>query len=73
MSSFRKHLIFALLLCAAASTQAQTNPYAGIGRVATQAELAAWDIDVRPDFKGLPKGNGSVDQGMEVWEDKCAS
>ena len=30
----------------------------GIGRPATPKELAAWDIDVRPDFKGLPKGSG---------------
>jgi hypothetical protein len=28
---------------------------------------------VRPDFKGLPSGKGSVDQGIEVWEAKCAS
>jgi S-disulfanyl-L-cysteine oxidoreductase SoxD len=47
--------------------------YAGIGRAATDKEVAAWDIDVRPDFKGLPKGAGSVSQGMDVWESKCAS
>jgi len=45
---------------------------AGIGRPATAKEIAAWDIDVRPDFKGLPKGSGSVAQGMDVWEGKCA-
>ncbi|MCK6425191.1 MAG: cytochrome C [Burkholderiaceae bacterium] len=44
----------------------------GIGRPATAKEIAAWDIDVRPDFKGLPKGSGSVAQGMDVWEAKCA-
>ncbi|MEI6026438.1 MAG: c-type cytochrome [Betaproteobacteria bacterium] len=49
------------------------SPYAGIGRPATAKEVAAWDIDVRPDFKGLPKGGGSVAQGMEIWEAKCAS
>ncbi len=45
----------------------------GIGRSATPAEIAAWDIDVRADFVGLPKGAGSVAKGMEVWEAKCAS
>ena len=45
----------------------------GLGRAATPKELAAWDIDVRPDFKGLPKGSGSVSQGQDVWEGKCAS
>ncbi len=47
--------------------------YEGVGRVATSNEVAAWDIDVRPDFKGLPKGMGSVAQGEKVWEVQCAS
>ena len=45
----------------------------GIGRTATAKEVAAWDIDVRPDFKGLPQGAGSVAQGQHIWEAKCAS
>jgi cytochrome c len=58
-----------------AYAQSQTNPekYPGIGRHATIAEVAAWDIDVRPDFKGLPKGSGSVAKGQDIWEAKCAS
>ena len=44
-----------------------------IGRPATANEVKAWDIDVRPDFKGLPKGMGSVRQGEKVWEAQCAS
>lgn len=48
-------------------------PWAGLGRDATPAEIAAWDIDVRPDFKGLPAGSGSVDLGTEIWEARCAS
>ena len=47
--------------------------YPGVGRAATAAEIAAWDIDVRGDFRGLPKGSGSVKLGEEVWEAKCAS
>ena len=58
---------------APAQTPAQTLSYVGIGRAATPAEVAAWDIDVRPDFKGLPPGRGSVARGMVVWEEKCAS
>ena len=55
---------------------AQTNSsirYPGIGREATSDEIAAWDIDVRPDFKGLPKGSGSVAQGQVLWEGVCAT
>jgi S-disulfanyl-L-cysteine oxidoreductase SoxD len=52
---------------------AQTSKYPNIGRTATPQEIKAWDIDVRPDFKGLPKGQGSVKQGEVVWEAQCAS
>lgn len=58
---------------AAAQTPAKAEPYPSIGRAATPKEITAWDIDVRPDFKGLPKGVGSVAKGMDVWEAKCAS
>jgi cytochrome c len=47
--------------------------FPGVGRPATPAEIAAWDIDVRPDFKGLPPGSGSVADGQKVWDAKCAS
>lgn len=53
---------------------AQSAPsFPGIGRTATPAEVKAWDIDVRPDFKGLPKGSGTADQGQQLWDAKCAS
>lgn len=47
--------------------------FAGVGRDATPAELKAWDIDVRPDFAGLPKGAGSVSDGETLWIAKCSS
>lgn len=43
-----------------------------IGRPATAEEVAAWDIDVRPDFQGLPPGSGSVEDGEALWLEKCA-
>lgn len=60
-------------LSAAPALAQKTAPWHDIGRDATKAEVAAWDIDVRPDFKGLPKGAGSVSMGEEVWVAKCAS
>ena len=63
----------ALLACLAVSGVAQAGTYPGVGRPATPAEVKAWDIDVRPDFKGLPSGSGSVEKGQQVWESKCAS
>ena len=80
MSSFREArarfaaALAGLTLAAAGAAWGQgAAAYPGIGRPATPKEIAAWDIDVRADFKGLPKGSGSVAQGMEVWEAKCAS
>ena len=55
------------------TTFAQSTKYPGVGRNATAKEVAAWDIDVRPDFKGLPAGSGSVAKGQDVWEAKCAN
>jgi cytochrome c len=76
LDKFRARLGFAtLILLATQSLFAQTGSakFPGIGRVATPAEVAAWDIDVRPDFKGLPNGSGSVEKGQVIWEAKCAS
>ncbi|MEI8267388.1 MAG: c-type cytochrome [Betaproteobacteria bacterium] len=72
---YLQRAVAALVLGAAAGAVAaqSASPFPGIGRAATPKEVAAWDIDVRPDFKGLPKGSGTVAQGMEIWEAKCAS
>ncbi len=43
-----------------------------LGRPATDAEIAAWDIDVRPDGLGLPEGAGDVFTGEEVFAERCA-
>ena len=45
----------------------------GLGRAATSEEVAAWNIDVRPDGAGLPEGSGDVAQGEEIWAEKCAA
>lgn len=76
LDKFCTRLVFSVLIAVNIQlTYAQSNSarYPGIGRVATSAEVAAWDIDVRPDFKGLPPGSGSVSQGQDLWESKCAT
>ncbi|MBO9448639.1 c-type cytochrome [Tropicibacter sp. R16_0] len=45
----------------------------GLGRVALAEEIAAWDVDVLPDGRGLPVGSGNAFDGEEVFADKCAS
>lgn len=44
----------------------------GLGRPALPDEIAAWDIDVRPDGQGLPDGRGDVLTGEEIFLDQCA-
>jgi cytochrome c551/c552 len=48
-------------------------PRYGLGRAPTDAELAAWDIDVRPDGHGVKKGRGTVQQGQVIYDAQCAS
>ena len=73
-SRFVLNVVVCLLpLCAAAQTPQPREKYPNIGRTATPQEIKAWDIDVRPDFKGLPAGQGSVKQGEVIWEAQCAS
>lgn len=45
----------------------------GLGREALPEEIAAWDIDVRPDGLGLPEGEGSVMDGETLYIDNCAT
>ncbi len=72
MSRFSKSIL-ALALIGASTAGFAFENFKGVGRGATPAEVKAWDIDVRPDFKGLPKGKGNVERGNELFEVKCAS
>ncbi len=72
MSRFSKSVLVLALFGASTAAFAFEN-FKGVGRQATSSEVKAWDIDVRPDFKGLPKGKGNVERGQEVFEEKCAS
>ncbi len=59
----------------------KTGPYyvneqahnAGIkfGRTPTEKEYEEWNTDVMADGTGLPEGEGSVEEGEEVYESKC--
>lgn len=41
------------------------------GSEVTEARVAMWDIDVKPDGEGLPEGSGTAAQGREVFETFC--
>ena len=53
-------------------TMAQSAPKRyGIGAPATQEQIAALDIDVRPDGAGLPPGSGTAREGAAIYAQKC--
>jgi S-disulfanyl-L-cysteine oxidoreductase SoxD len=58
------------LVCA---TQAHAQSRYGVGRPATPAEIAGWNIDIDRYGNNLPPGNGSVSHGHEVFDQQCAA
>ncbi len=41
------------------------------GRTPTKAEYAAWNTDIMPDGTGLPEGEGTADEGSDIYDEKC--
>ena len=54
------------------SLHAENRKY-NIGKLATKIEVAGWDIDVRPDGVGAPKGSGNAIDGEEIYVNRCAA
>lgn len=64
----------ALASATAAYAQSAKKPPAKYGKPIAEADIAAWDIDIRtPDGKGLPAGQGSVAEGKTIYAAKCLS
>lgn len=62
----------AAALAAAKDTPLPEHGVFHLGRAATPEEIAAWDIDVRPDGTGLPEGRGTVAEGEAIFTEACA-
>jgi mono/diheme cytochrome c family protein len=68
-------MVIAGMLAAVALAAGDTGyrgPF-GIGRVPSEAEIAARDIAVGPDGESLPPGRGTVAAGEQVYRAKCAA
>jgi S-disulfanyl-L-cysteine oxidoreductase SoxD len=61
------------LLALAGATRAQAQGAYGIGRSATPAEIAGWNIDIDRYGNNLPPGSGNVSHGREVFDQQCAA
>jgi cytochrome c len=73
MPMHRQLLSIAALLALTFAARAETPGHYGIGRAATDAEVAGWNIDIGRDGSNLPPGSGTVAHGREVFEQQCAA
>ena len=67
--------VIALSLGIATAVEAGSNyghKY-GFGSPASAADIAKIDIDVMPDGRGAPPGQGTYAEGKKVYADQCAS
>ena len=71
MSRFLKFTLVAGLTISATATVVWSGEY-GLGRTALPEEVAAWDVNIMPDGRGLPEGSGDVWTGEEVFIENCA-
>lgn len=72
--SMRNAALVSLLALAACGLCASALPQGpNLGRPATAAEVAGWDISIPPDGKGLPAGSGTAKTGAPVFAAKCAA
>lgn len=65
-----------ILAVAGCVTQEMSQPIAkpdvGYGKAIAEADIVAWDIDIRtPDGRGLPAGRGTAAEGKSVYDAKC--
>ncbi len=73
-------LLLALTACAPevrpAPTSAPSAPMPekfALGRAATAEEIAAWDIDVDAEGRGLPPGKGTPAEGAVLFAQQCVA
>jgi S-disulfanyl-L-cysteine oxidoreductase SoxD len=73
MPILKSALAMLALTIAASSASAETQGHYGIGRTASDAEIAGWNIDIGRNGENLPPGSGTVSQGRELFAQQCAA
>jgi mono/diheme cytochrome c family protein len=59
-------------VAATPSAQGQAGHY-GIGTPATAKQIESWNTDIAPDGLRLPKGEGTIEAGRQLYAAQCAS
>ena len=71
MFTFRPMVLAAPLMMVLGSAGIAGGP--NLGQPASPEDIAAWDISILPDGRGLPLGSGTPQQGEHVYIQHCAS
>src|ERR1700753_3860718 len=69
----REIALVLVLVVPASCAFAQTQGHYGIGRDATDAEIAGWNIDIGRNGENLPPGSGTVAHGREIFAEQCSA
>jgi cytochrome c len=63
--------VASIALCAVLCSGAYAAEGPNLGKPVTAADIAAWDINILPDGRGLPAGSGTAAQGAPIYAQKC--
>lgn len=67
-------VVLAMLAIAMPHIALADRPDIRLGRPIAEADLVAWNIDIRtPDGHGLPEGSGDVATGEKIFAEKCVA
>jgi len=66
-----RYCVMLILLVCIQPAMAEGPGRFGFGRIPSDPEIRAWDIDIMPDGRQLPPGRGSVAMGKQVYTQKC--
>ncbi len=68
-----KQLILITVLIAAGTSSlfAESKKGPDLGKSVSPEEITGWEISVFPDGEGLPKGEGSVEEGEKIYQQQC--
>lgn len=72
-TAWRAAVVVTGLVSMSAVAAAAEQDLFGFGKVATAQDIAAINIDVMPDGRGAPPGEGSYSEGKEIFMAKCAA
>src|SRR5713226_1428303 len=71
MSTRSLTAVVMVLIAVTGYTRSVAQETPNLGRPATPAEVAGWDISIPPDGTGLPPGSSRLEQGAVVFAQKC--